>query len=398
MRRPTAPRPRTLAPDVALATELTDLRIERLRERRSAKWTFYGPDVLPAFVAEMDFPLAPPIKEALHRAIDLDDTGYANPEATDIGVNLAAFAERRMGWSPDPAQVVACNDVVAGLRDLLRVITAPGDPVIVTPPVYHPFFTLVPEAGCEVLEVPLAGGRALDLDGIADGFAAGARAMVLCNPHNPTGVVCARAELEALADLAVEHEAWILSDEIHAPLTLPGAQHVPFIDVSDNAAARGISLVSASKAFNLAGLGCAQIVTAADPALTAAGTLPFSARHCSHIGAIATEAAYGSGDAWLDSVLDVLDHNRTLLGELLDRHLPDAVYVPPAAGYLAWIDLSAYDLGSDPAGRLLERGRIAINGGPMFGRGGEGFIRLNVGTSPDLMTEAVERIAGVVHG
>ena len=385
-------------PEVALASELTDLRIEHLRRRRSAKWTYYEPDVLPAFVAEMDFPLAPAVKDAVHRAIDLDDTGYANPQATRIAANLAAFAERRMGWTLDPAQVGTCNDVVAGLTDLLRATTTPGDPVIVTPPVYHPFFTLVPEAGCEVLEVPLTGGRSLDLDGIAAGFAAGARAMVLCNPHNPTGVVSGRAELQALADLAAEHDAWILSDEIHAPLILPGARHVPFVSVSENAAARGISLISASKTFNLAGLGCAQMVTAADPAMTIVGDLPFSARHCSHLGAIATETAYADADEWLDSVLEVLDHNRSLLTELLADRLPDAVCIPPAAGYLAWIDLSAYDLGTDPAGRLLERGRVAINGGPMFGSGGEGFIRLNIGTSPALMTEAVERIASVVDG
>ena len=393
-----APRRRRPQPDVALSPELTDLSIERLRERRSAKWTYYDPDVLPSFVAEMDFPLAPPVKEALHRAIDVDDTRYANPAATSIAANLAGFAQRRMGWALDPDQVITCNDVVAGLADLLRVLTAPGDPVIVTPPVYHPFFSLIPEAGREVLEVPLAGGRELDLDAISAAFTGGARAMILCNPHNPTGTVCRPDELEALADLAAEHEAWILSDEIHAPLTLPGAAHVPFVGLSENAAARGVSLVSASKTFNLAGLGCAQIVTAAEPARSAVDALPFSARHCGHIGAIATEAAYAEGEAWLDAVIEVLDHNRDLLGRLLEEHLPEAVYVAPAAGYLTWIDLSAYDLGSDPAGRLLERGRVAISGGPMFGSGGEGFIRLNAGTSPGLMTEAVERIAGVANG
>jgi cysteine-S-conjugate beta-lyase len=398
VRPPEFRRPRTLPADVVLPAELIDLRIERLRERRSAKWTYYEPDVLPAFVAEMDFPLAPAVKQAVHRAIDLDDAGYANPEASAIAADLAGFAERRMGWTLDPEQVITCNDVVAGLTDLLRATTTPGERVVVTPPVYHPFFTLVPEAGCEVLEVPLAGGRRLDLEAIAAAFAAGAPAMVLCNPHNPTGVVCDRTELEALADLAAEHGAWILSDEIHAPLALPGTRHVPFVSVSENAAARGISLVSASKTFNLAGLGCAQIVTAADPARSAAAALPFSARHCSHIGVIATEAAYADGDAWLDSVVEVLDHNRGLLAELLAEHLPAAVYTPPAAGYLTWIDLGAYDLGGDPAARLLERGRIAISGGPTFGRGGEGFIRLNIGTSPDLMTEAVERIARVANG
>jgi cystathionine beta-lyase len=383
---------------VGLAPELTELSIERLRERRSAKWTHYEADVLPAWVAEMDFPLAPAVKDALRAAVERDDAGYANPAASGIAPALGGFVERRMGWSPEPGQVVTCTDVVAGLTDLLRVIAAPGDPVIVTPPVYHPFFSLVPEARCELLEVPLRDGRDLDLEAIDAAFAGGARAMLLCNPHNPTGAVVARRELEALADLAVEHEAWILSDEIHAPLVLPGAEHVPFVTVSPNAAARGIALVSASKTFNLAGLGCAQIVTAAEPALTAVAELPFSARHCGHFGVIATEAAYTGADDWLDAVLVVLDFNRAHLGELLGARLPEARYLPPAAGYLAWIDLRAYDLGADPAAPIHERGRLALSSGPMFGRGGEGFVRLNFGTSPDLVAEAVERIASVVDG
>ncbi len=383
---------------MALAPELTELSIERLRERRSVKWTLFEADVLPAWVAEMDFPLAPAIKDALRAAVDRDDAGYANPAASGIAAGLRGFVERRMDWSPDPEQVITCTDVVAGLTDLLRVITKPGDPVIVTPPVYHPFFSLVPEAGCEVLEVPLSDDRGLDLEAIDAAFAGGARAMLLCNPHNPTGAVVARNQLAALADLAVEHEAWILADEIHAPLVLPGAEHVPFVTVSANAAARGIALVSASKTFNLAGLGCAQIVTAAEPALTAVAALPFSARHCGHLGVIATEAAYTGADDWLDAVIAVLDFNRTHLGELLDAHLPEARCLPPAAGYLAWIDLRAYDLGADPAAPIHERGRLALSPGPMFGRGGDGFARLNFGTSPALLTEAVERIASVVDG
>jgi len=381
---------------VPLATELTDLPIERLRERRSVKWTHYEADVLPAWVAEMDFPLAGPVKRAIRDAVDRDDTGYANPGGSGLAVALRDFLARRQGWSPEPAAVIACNDVVAGLTDLLRTLLDPGDRVVVTPPVYPPFFSLVPDARCRLAEVPLAGGRDLDLDGIAAAFAGGARAMLLCNPHNPTGTVATRVELEALAALAAEHEAWILADEIHAPLVLPGAEHVPFLTVSDAAAERGIALVSASKTFNLAGLGCAQIVTAAEPARGAADELPFAARHCGHFGVIASEAAYRHGDDWLDDVLAVIDHNRQLLAELLAERLPGARWIAPAAGYLAWIDLGAYDLGADPAAAICERGRVALGSGPSFGRGGEGHVRLNAGTSPDLVRAAVERIARAV--
>ncbi len=255
------------------AASLTELSLERLRERRSVKWTQYPPDVLPAWVAEMDFPLATPVGEALAAAIARDDTGYSSPEASSLAEAFAGFAARRLGWSVEPEGVIACSDVVAGLTELLGVLTDPGDAVIINPPVYHPFFSLVGEAGRKLVEVPLAGGRELDLDGIERALAAGARALILCNPHNPTGRSASRSELTALASLAADHDAWVLADEIHAPLTLPGTAHVPFVAVSEEAAARGVSLISASKAFNLAGLGCAQIVTAAEPARSAAERL-----------------------------------------------------------------------------------------------------------------------------
>ena len=374
-------------------TDFTELSIERLRARRSAKWSFYPADVLPSWVAEMDFPLAEPISEALRAAIDRDDTGYSNAGASRLAPAFAGFAKRRYGWEVDPEQVIACNDVVNGLRDLLRVLLEPGDGVVITPPVYHPFFSLVPEAGCELIQVPLTDGRDLDLDGIERAFATGARAMLLCNPHNPTGRTVSRPELERLAALAAEHEVWILSDEIHAPMVLPGAEHIPFVTVSDHAAERGVALVSASKAFNLAGLGCAQIVTAGEPAKAAVDQLPFGNRHPGHFGTIASGAAYESGDEWLAQLVEVLDSNRRHLAEILLRRLPEVAYEQPSAGYLAWLDLTQLELGEDPAPAILERGRVAFSPGPQFGGGGEGHVRLNFGTSPDLVTEAVERLA-----
>ena len=373
--------------------ELAELSLPELRRRRSVKWTQYAPDVLPAWVAEMDFPLAAPVRAALGEAIERGDTGYGNPAASGLAAELADFAARRMGWELDREQVIACSDVVAGLTELLRVITSPGDRVVITPPVYHPFFSLVGEAGRELVEVPLSGGRELDLDGIERAFARGARAILLCSPHNPSGGVVPRARLAELAGIAAAHEAWVLADEIHAPLALAGHEHVPFLTVSEEAAARGIALVSASKAFNLAGLGCGQIVTAGEPARAAAERLPAAARHAGHLGVIAAEAAFRSADGWLDGVLAVLDGNRRRLAELLAERLPEISYRPPEASYLAWLDMRALGVGADPAPTLLSRGRVAVSGGPQFGAGGEGFVRLNIGTSPALMEEAVERIA-----
>jgi cystathionine beta-lyase len=378
-----------------LNPDLTELPLERLRLRHSAKWARYPADVLPAWVAEMDFPLAPPVRIALAEAVELDDAGYAWPEGLGLDESFAEFAAARLGWQVDPARVSPSSDVVGALTAILRAIAEPGDRVVINTPVYHPFFSLIEELGCEVVEAPLLDGR-LDPEAIERCFAAGARALILCSPHNPAGTVPTAAQLATVAAAAERHGAWVLADEIHAPLTLPGAEHQPFLAVSPAAAERGIAFCSASKTFNLAGLQCAQIVTASDNAAEVIGRLPFLATHCGHLGAIASVAAFRDGAAWLDDVLAVLDHNRTLLGQLLADRLPEVGYEPPQAGYLAWLDLRALDLGEDPTEALLERGRVALSPGPQFGPQGAGFARLNIGTSPALVEEAVERMATAV--
>jgi cystathionine beta-lyase len=349
--------------------------------------------VLPAWVAEMDFPLAPPAKRALAEAIELDDCGYADP--AELGLAFARFAADRHGWQVEPARVSPSSDVVGAITAVLKQVAEPGSRVVVDTPVYHPFFAIVEEAGCELVEVPLR-GRKLDAEGIEREFSHGAKALILCSPHNPTGAVPAREELGAIAAAAARHGAWILADEIHAPLTLPGAEHVPFLTVSEAARERGIAFWSASKAFNLAGLRCAQIVTASEAAAALVSGLPVSATHCGHLGAIGSVAAYREGGEWLDAVLAVLDHNRSLLAQLLGGRLPEVGYEPPQAGYLAWLDFRALGLGEDPSQALLERGRVALSPGPQFGPQGTGFARLNLGTSPALVEEAVARIAAAV--
>jgi cystathionine beta-lyase len=376
-----------------LSTELTDLPLERLRQRRSAKWAMHGGDALPAWVAEMDFPLAPPVKRALLDAIERDDTGYAAPAELGLAEAFAGFARERLGWEDvDPAMVTASANVVGALTAVLRRLTEPGDRVVINPPVYHPFFAIVEELGCELAEVPLADGE-LDLEGIERELAAGARALILCSPHNPTGRLPSRAQLEAVAVAAERHGAWILADEIWAPLTLPGAEHVPFLTVSAAARERGIAFASASKSFNVAGLSCSQIVTASARAAAVIEALPFGAKHPGQLGAIAAVAAFREGGPWLDGVIAVLDHNRGLLGELLAERLPEVGYEPPRAGYLTWLDLRPLGLGDDPAEAIRGRAGLVLNPGPEFGDGGKGFARMNVGTSPALVEEAVSRIA-----
>jgi cystathionine beta-lyase len=378
---------------LALPPALTELSPVELLRRRSAKWAQYPADVLPAWVAEMDFPLAPPVTRTLQDAIDAGDCGYANP--TELGSAFAEFVAARHAWEIDPAWVSPSPDVVAAITSVLEAIAGPGDRVILTTPVYHPFFAVIEEAQCELVEVPLLDGE-LDLEAIEREFAGGAVALILCSPHNPAGTVPTKAQLAAIAESAARHGGWVLADEIHAPLTLPGAEHVPFLTVSEAAAARGIAFWSASKTFNLAGLRCAEIVTASPEAAAVIEQLPVSATHCGHFGALGSIAAFRAGDPWLEDVLTVLDHNRRLLAKLLRDRLPEVGYREPQAGYLAWLDFRRLELGPDPSQPILERGRLALSPGPQFGPQGAGFARLNFGTSPALVEEAVARIAKVV--
>lgn len=365
--------------------------VDRLHRRRSSKWVAYPPDVLPAFVAELDVELATPVREALLEAIELGDLGYTEPGG--VFESFAAFAGRRLGWTPDPARMRLVPDVMTGIVEVLRVLTAPGDGVVIATPAYPPFFDGIAEAGRRTVELPLADGE-LDLDALAAAFAAGARACLLCNPHNPTGRVLDRARLAEVATLAARHDAVVLADEIHAPLTLPGAVYTPFGTLGDG---RWVAFASASKAFNLAGLKCAIAVAGSDAVARELDRLPRELPYrAGLLGVIGSQAAFEHGDAWLDELIALLDANRSRLGELLGEHLPAVGYRPPDAGYLAWLDCRALGLGDDPAAAFLERGRVALEPGPRFGAPGRGFARLNFGTSQELLGEAVRRMAAAV--
>jgi cystathionine beta-lyase len=375
-----------------------DITAAALRRRRSAKWALYGADVLPAWVAEMDFPIADAIKRVLHAAIDDDDCGYADPAG--LGEAFVPWARARWGWDVKREDVHVVADVVTGIAELLRVATAAGDRVVIEPPVYHPFASTIRQLGRVVVDVPVAmheGAHVPDLDGIERAYAAGARAHLLCSPHNPTGLVYSEAALARIAELADLYGVLVLADEIHAPLTLPGAVHRPFAGVSAAAARRSIVLTSASKSWNLAGLKAAVMVASSDEARAVLARLPpDTPYHAGHLGVLASRAAFSEGAAWLADVVALLDRNRTLLGDLLREHLPLVGYVPPRAGYLAWLDCSALGLGPDPAAAFLARGKVALSAGPLFGREGEGFARLNIATSRGLLEEAVRRMASVV--
>jgi cystathionine beta-lyase len=397
------------------ANPLDRLSLDELRRRTSMKWRQYPPDILPLWVAEMDVPLPGAVQRALVDAITRGDTGY--PTAAAYVAALAGFAERRWGWTGVTAGLAALvPDVMLGIVEVLKLVTGPRDAVVVNSPVYPPFYPFVEHMDRRVIEAPLGVDGRLDLTALEAAFrraVLGGRpaAYLLCSPHNPTGTVHTGAELAAVAALAGAHGVRVVVDEIHAPLVLPGASHVPYLTVPG--AADAFSVISASKAWNLAGVKAALAV--AGPAAAAdLHRLPEEVSHgASHLGVIAHTAALHEGEDWLDALLVGLDANRRLLADLLAEHLPEIGYEPPQGTYLAWLDcrrLGLDDAGAEsappetgstitmagPAAVFLERGRVALSPGETFGTGGAGFVRLNLATSPTVITEAVRRMAAAL--
>jgi cysteine-S-conjugate beta-lyase len=363
------------------------------------KWTRYPADVLPAWVAEMDFGLAEPIKDAVRDAISLGDCGY--PNAAGLGDVYAAFAGKRFGWAPDPRHVFAAPDVMTGIAEVIQAVTPHGSGIVINPPVYPPFFYRLSMTGRRVVEAPLrrdpGGAYHLDPAAVDAALAAGqAAAYLLCSPHNPTGRVWSPDDLAAVAEVCARRGAVLFVDEIHAPLALPGATHTPFLSLGldEGLRRRTFTFTSASKGWNIPGLKCAVVVTGHDDGARVVEER-WEAMLASHVGVLATEAAFRSGNEWLDAVIAQLDENRARLAGLLARWLPGVGYVPPEASFLAWLDCRSLGL-ADPAGTFLERGRVALSPGADFGAQGREFVRLNMGTSPALLEEIVRRMSAAV--
>ena len=373
-----------------------DVDLDRLRARRTVKWSLYGPDVLAAWVAEMDFDVAPVVRRAIVDAVDREDFGYVEADLGALTGATAAFLADRHGWEMSPARIFPIADVLIGIGAALDLHVAPEAPVVVPTPAYPPFFEVVELTHRPVVAVPLvrtATTDVLDLDAIDAALVSGARAVLLCNPHNPTGRVFTRDELGGLSAIVERHGARVVADEVHAPLVYDGARHVPYASISDVAAAHTVTITSASKAFNLAGLKCAQVVTSnhADAArwrerkvFEVAGPTP--------IGIAASTAAYAEGGPWLDALVAYLAANRDALGDGLAEHLPGVAWHRPEATFLAWLDCAGLDR-DDPARWFLDDARVALSDGPPFGAGNEQRVRLNFATSRALLGRIVEAMA-----
>jgi cystathionine beta-lyase len=370
-------------------------------QRTSVKWRRYEPDVLPMFVAEMDFAIAPPVRDALVNAIDASDIGYLLG-AGELASSFAAFAADRWEWSVDAQHVHLATDVATGVVEALRVLRPGGGRLVLPTPVYPGFFEMLQELPFETTEVQLANGDAgtLDLDEIEREFAQGATAFLLCNPHNPHGIAFTRAELEGLAVLAARYDVAVVSDEIHAPLTHATATFTPFAPIAAAAGALSVTVTSASKGWNIAGAKCALILAADDRANKVLAKLPPEVlTRTSILGWHASVAAFTVGQDWLNRAVAQIEVNQALFSVLVDERLPGVSYSPGHAGYLGWLDLREAGLGEHPVERIVTEARVALNDGRHFGAGGAGFARINLAAAPDTIVRGVDRIAQVLaHG
>jgi len=373
-----------------------------LRQRTSEKWRTYPDDVLPSFVAEMDFDLARPIIDAVTESMAASDAGYGH--IGRLGEAFAGFAASRLGWSPDPARIFAIPDVMTGITEMITALTPPGSGVVISPPVYSPFFFRVGFAGRRVVEAPLRrrddGGYELDAESLDRALSEdGVSAYILCSPHNPVGRVWTAQELTTVAGLCHARGVLVLVDEIHAPLVLPGAAQVPLLSLDHPVTARTIAFTSASKGWNIPGLKCG-LAIAGSPELATVLTERWEALAPGLLGVHASVAAFEQATGWLDALLAQLDRNRALLARLLAGQLPQIRYRPPEASFLAWLDCrelgGALGGGDDPAAGFLERGRVALAAGTGFGAQGRGFARLNMGTTEPLLAEAVRRMTAAL--
>ena len=346
-------------------------------------------------VAEMYFELDAPIQELLISMVTNSDTGYMG-NTEHLTRNFAAFAAAKWGWDIDPEQLFLCTDVGVGMVEMARTIVQPGEKIMINTPVYVNMFNWIRELKCEQYEAPMHKDGmhyTLDLTAIEQGYKAGVKIHFLCNPQNPTGTVHTREELSAIADLAKKYGVYVFSDEIHGPLVFEGAEFTPFLSISDAAREVGVCVTAASKAWNLAGLKCAFIVTESEGTLALARKMPHSVRfRASLLGAHASAKAFECTD-WLDEVMKTLDRNRHFLKEQLDAKLPKAKYRIPDCSYLAWIDVTDYELGENPAKTILQHGKLALSPGIIFGADCHQFVRLNFATSQELIAEGVDRLA-----
>lgn len=370
----------------------------------SLKWEHYPEDVLPMWVADMDFRSPPPVIRALEAWAAQGIFGYPSPPPRLAQV-IVARLERLYGWTVTPEQIVYFPSLVVAINVLCRAVGEAGDHVLTLTPAYPPFLSApgLHDRVCDVVELTctIQGSLLryqLDLDAFASAFHPRTRLFLLSNPHNPVGLVYDPATLRAMAEVCLRHGVLICSDEIHCDLLLDDVRHTPMAALDPEIAAQTVTLLSPSKTFNLPGLGCSFAIVP-DPDMRARlaraseGIVP----HVNMMGYVAALAAFEEGDPWLEALRVYLRANRDFYVEYLRRHLPQLRTTIPAATYLAWIDCRAAGIAGSPYRFFLDQAKVALSNGAAFGRGGEGFVRLNFGCPRVLLAEGLARMRAALE-
>ena len=378
---------------------------DRLIDRRgthSDKWQKYGPDVLPLWIADMDFQSPEPVIRALRERVEHGVFGYLAFEQPEFHELFADRLLKRYNWRVSPDAVVLIPGVIPGFNVAGRVLASPGHGLVLQTPVYPPILRAASSIGLTREEAPLArrpdGSYAPDLDAFVAAIRERTRFFLLCNPHNPVGRVFSRDELTRLAEVCLRRGLAIVADEIHCELTLDGQRHTPIASLAPEISERTITLMAPSKTFNLAGLKCsvAIIPNAALREKFVAGRVDL-VQTVNVLGYAAAFAAYRDGQPWLDELLRYLEANRDFVVEYVRARLPGVAVAPPEATYLAWLDCrNAGPAAPDPFTFFLEKARVALSDGALFGAGG--FVRLNFGCPRSILTEALDRMSLALTG
>ncbi|GFG75091.1 MalY/PatB family protein [Mycobacterium botniense] len=375
---------------------------DQLRQRKTVKWNHFEPDVLPLWIAEMDFPTAPAVLDAVHRWVADEEFGYPAFADDALPTATADWCRRRYGWNVSAEWVRIVPDVLKGMEVVINFLTRPESPVALPVPAYMPFFDVLHVTGRQRVEIPMtpqpdSGRYVLDPDAVDAAFAKGAGSLILCNPNNPLGTAFTVDELRVIVDIAARHGARIIADEIHAPLVY-GHPHVAAASVSDAAAQTVITLMSASKGWNLPGLMCAQVILSNSRDAKEWDRINWLHRMgASTVGIRANIAAYNHGADWLDQLLVYLQANRDHLARTLPESAPGVTVTTPEGTYLAWVDFRALNLPAEPAEYLLAKAKVALSPGLPFGAAvGSGFARLNFGTTRAILDRAIAAIAAAL--
>ncbi len=378
--------------------------LDRVIERRtsdSIKWRLYGDEVLPLWVADMDFPAPEPVLRALHERVEHGIFGYG-VEPPELRPLLVDRLQRLYGWQVPPEALLFLPGVISGFNLAARTVTRPGDGVLVQTPIYYPILRVPQNVGLVLHGMELTrrpdGQYEIDLDRFEATITDRTRILILCNPHNPVGRVFRRDELERMAEICLRHNVLICSDEIHGDLVFTGHQHLPIAALSPEVAAQTVTLLAPSKTYNIAGLHCAvAIIPNAELRQRFQAARADLVPGVDVLGYVAMLAAYRDGGPWLAAVLRYLEDNRDFLFEYVNAHLPGVTMAKPEGTYLAWLDCRGAGLPDNPHRFFLKKARVAVNDGATFGPGGEGFVRLNFACPRATLLAALERMRAALE-